>query len=82
MEKSDLKVGRVYRAKHPKMMGIVDRLVNDRSIVWMGETQLQYDSPSVAIGRKLPRVSIEAFLKWAGKDVTELLPEGKWAESI
>jgi len=83
MEKSDLKVGHVYRGKKPMLVGnVFEPLVNDRAVVWIGSEQLQYDSPSVAMGRKLPRIDIEMFLKWADKDVTDQLVDGEWAKTI
>jgi hypothetical protein len=82
MEKSDLKVGRVYRGKKPMLIGVFETLVNDRQIKWIGVNQLQYDSPSVAIGRRLPKIDIELFLKWVDRDVTDQLTDGEWAKSI
>ena len=75
---SDLRVGRTYRAKNPKSVGIFFPLFDDRQIVWIGSTNLQYDSPGVKIGRKLPFIEIDKFLKWADRDVTEELPRGEW----
>lgn len=83
MEKSDLKVGRCYRAKKPQLVGnIFDPLVNDRLIVYIGSEKLQYDSPSVKIGRNLPFIDIDLFLAWVGSDVTDLLKDGEWAKTI
>lgn len=78
MTKDDLKAGHVYEAKKPKKGW--DGLVNDRQIMWMsrGEDRVQYDSPSVDHGRRFPIISVEAFLKWAGQDVTDSMPKGEW----
>lgn len=80
----ELRVGRTYRAKKPGKAGAWHNpMVNDRTIKWIGSEEVQYDGPSVAIGRNYPRVSIEKFLKWADKDVTDTLPEGeyeKWSK--
>ena len=75
----DLKVGRCYRAKKPAQCDY--GLINDRQIKWINElgTELQYDGPSVKNGRHFPRVSVEKFMKWADRDVTDFLPEGDWA---
>ena len=79
---ADLEVGHTYRAKRPAPAGtIFDPLVNDRQIRWIGFETVQYDSPSVAAGRRYPTVTIEAFLKWAARDVTDELPDnGDWAD--
>jgi hypothetical protein len=82
LTKEDLKIGRVYRARRPAGVGhIFDALTNDRQIRWIGlEGTIQYDSPSVSNGRKYPKVTTEAFLKWASRDVTDELPDnGDWA---
>lgn len=80
----ELRVGRTYRAKKPAKAGDWrDPMVNDRTIKWIGCEEVQYDGPSVAFGRHYPRVSIEKFLKWAERDVTDQLPEGdyeKWSK--
>ena len=81
MSNLELKIGRTYRAKKPRKAGDWQQpLVNDRTIKWMNSEEVQYDGPSVAIGRNYPRVSIEKFLAWADKDVTDLLPEGEYAQ--
>ena len=74
----ELIVGHVYEAKRPKSVGVFEPLMNDRQIKWIYFDQVQYDSPSVAFGRKYPTVSKEAFLKWAGRDITQEMPPGKW----
>ncbi len=80
MTKDDLIVGRCYEAKSPKVIGIIERFINDRQIVFINatQTQLQYDSPSVRNGAKYPTVTIEQFLKWAKRDVTIEMPKGTW----
>ncbi|QRE00464.1 hypothetical protein [Burkholderia phage BCSR52] len=76
-------IGQVWRAKRPKPAGsLFSPAINDRQIRWVSPlgTELQYDSPSVAPGRKYPRVSVEAFDRWAAREVTNELPEnGDWA---
>ena len=60
--KEDLKVGSTYRAKrYREVLGFN----NDRTIVWMGATELQYNSATVKIGRRYPIIDIEKFLRWA-----------------
>lgn len=79
-----LTVGRVYRGKKPAVIypGFLQPgLINDRVILHLSEEYVQYDGPAVALGRKFPRVTKQAFLKWAGKDVTDQLPEGEWEQA-
>ena len=77
MTKEDLKAGRCYRAKKPRN---VRGFYNDRQVKRLTETQVQYDGPAVAWGRKYPLVSIEKFLAWASHDVTDDLPPGEWQD--
>lgn len=72
-----LKVGRVYRGRHVRNCG---GLVNDRLIKWMNGDSVQYDSPSVPLGRDYPIVRREKFLAWAVRDVTDELPDNLWAD--
>lgn len=75
-----LVIGRTYRAKRPAAAGDFTALCyNDRTVMWLGGDVVQYDGPSVAIGRRYPKVTVEAFLKWASHDVTDELPEGEYA---
>lgn len=76
----DLVVGNVYSAKRRKSVGFVEPLINDRQIVYINRLtkKVQYDSPTVKFGRKLPFVDIEKFLNWADKDVTAEMPKGEW----
>ena len=76
----ELRLGHTYRAKRPAPAGsTLTPQVNDRTIVWLGVLELQYDGPSVANGRHYPRVSREAFTKWAARDVTDELPPDAYA---
>lgn len=67
--------GRTYRAKKPANSGGV---VNDRTLLHVGMFEVQYDGPAVPLGRKYPKVTIEAFRKWADRDVTDELPPGEY----
>ena len=80
MEKSDLKEGSVYCSKRPRVVRrFLDHDVyDDRQIVWLGFDSVQYDSPTVQPGRRLPTISIEKFLKWAGEEVTQELEDRGW----
>lgn len=66
MKIEDLKVGRVYRAKRPRVVHRLDgSYVNDREILLyispFGES-IQYDSPSVTFKAKYyPIISTEKF---------------------
>lgn len=76
----ELKVGRVYRAKKPRSAYIgMTAYYNDRQVIWIGLGEVQYDSPTVGFGRKFPKVTTEAFLKWAGADITAEMPKESWA---
>lgn len=72
-----LRVGRTYRGKSP---GYTKGFVNDRTITWLGEKQVQYDGPAVIYGRLLPRMPIEDFRKWADHDITDQLPAGEYQQ--
>ena len=74
----ELIVGHVYEAKRPKSVGMFEPLINDRQIKWIGFEEVQYDSPTVGLGRRYPRVSKEAFLKWAARDITKEMPPDEW----
>ena len=69
LTKDDLRVGATYRGKRYRA-GLFGGN-NDRTIVWMNRelTRVQYDSDTVAIGRRLPIVDIDKFLKWAKNEV-------------
>jgi len=44
---------------------------------------VQYNSPSVKFGKKYPEITASKFIKWAAKNVTDILPEnGDWASSL
>lgn len=43
--------------------------------------QVQYDSPSLKPGKKYPTVTLAKFLKWAGKDITDIMPKGEWRKA-
>lgn len=76
----DIKVDHVYRAKRPSAVGFPP-LMNDRQVVFIEQfgKRLQYDSPTVAIGRRLPWISVEDFLSWAHSDITDSMPVyGEW----
>lgn len=79
MSAVDLQVGRTFRAKKPRNS---NGLVNDRTIVYIDRVfaRVQYDGPAVAFGRHLPMSSIEEFLDWAERDVTDELPEGEYQD--
>lgn len=80
MNLDDLKVGHVYKAKRSRVVGsLVFPYWNDREIIWMGITDLQYDGPTVKTGQRFPKMDIKKFLEWAGEDVTHLMDDdGSW----
>lgn len=68
LTRDDIKVGHHYRAKHVQRVGFLKE-PNDRTVVWIGINAVQYDGPSVAIGKKLPTVTMDEFIKWASHEV-------------
>lgn len=80
MNANDILPGRCYEAKKPLPIGFPSQLFNDRQVRWVNSfrTEVQYDSPTVADGRRLPVVSMARFLKWAGRDVTSIMPKSAW----
>ncbi|SEL25315.1 hypothetical protein SAMN04487787_108127 [Kosakonia sacchari] len=79
MSELEIKVGRTYRAKKPRSAGFFQPCVNDRTVLRIGLSTLQYDGPAVAPGRHYPSISIEKFREWADRDVTDELPPGEYA---
>ena len=75
----ELIVGHVYSAKRRLIIGICSML-NDRIIISKVRGLVQYDSPTVRVGRRFPRVTEEQFLKWAKEDVTTKMPVDRWRE--
>lgn len=83
MKIEDLKAGRVYRAKRPRVVHTLGgSYINDRQILSISpfEDTIQYDSPKVGFGSRYPVISVEKFLKWAAKDITDDLPPDEWEE--
>ena len=72
LKPQELAIGKTYRAKKPaRAGGILHTFVNDRQIMWVSAdfAHVQYDSPALPLGRHYPRVTMEAFLKWASHEV-------------
>jgi hypothetical protein len=59
-----------YRAKKPRRC--IDGTYNDRWVLWVNEmrTSVQYDGPTVGLGRRYPTTTMEKFLKWADRRIT------------
>lgn len=74
-----LKVGSTYRGKRRRRL--FGDQYDDRTLLWIGQgwdrklwcytDRVQYDSANVRMGRHYPKVSAEAFLKWAKEEVEE-----------
>jgi len=45
--------GHIYRAKKPKRVTFLG-YHDDRQVLWVSATQVQYDSPTVGTGKALP----------------------------
>ena len=69
LTKEDLKEGSTYRAKRYKEMEFGWN--NNRTILWIGEGKVQYDSDIVKDGQNYPMVDIDRFLRWAKEEVLE-----------
>jgi hypothetical protein len=85
LTKADLKVGNVYSAKRPRKVQPSffhpdEVYLNDRQIRYINllSDVVQYDSVTVDNGRHYPKVSIDAFLRWAAEDVTDKMPDETW----
>jgi len=65
----DLKIGKTYRAKRPRKTFGGD--YDDRRLVYVGESTVQYDSVTAALGRRYPAVTKERFLNWACHEVPD-----------
>ena len=73
----DIVRNHIYRAKRPRFNGYME--YNDRMVLSVGPTTVQYDSSTVARGRHYPTITREKFEAWANEDVTEGYPDGEWA---
>ena len=81
MEAKEIIVGHCYEAKRIRTNGYGE--INDRQVLYIsaglfGDVTVQYDSPTIKDGRRYPSVTMEKFLKWAGRDVTKEMPKGDW----
>ncbi len=78
---ADIIVGHTYSSKRPKGVGLFPTLMDDRQVKWTGNgIHVQYDSPTVRMGRNYPTTTMEKFLKWADRDITDEMPKGEWRE--
>ncbi len=75
-----VKVGCTFAAKKPRTVNPFAPLLDDRQVLYVDHVDgiVQYDSPTVRRGAKYPKVSMDAFLRWAGEDVTSKMPKGEW----
>lgn len=80
MEVNQLKVGHTYSAKRLKPYGMFFTVYNDMMIIWMNDTHVQYDSPTIIFGKHYPIVTIDKFLSLTKEDVTDIMPKGDWRE--
>jgi hypothetical protein len=54
---------------------IVGDIIDDRTIVFIGEISVRYSSPLITKSRKINSVSKISFLSWVGKDITSDINE-------
>jgi len=82
LTKEDLIVGHVYSAKKKRIIGLFTSYYNDRAIIRkLPGGVIQYDSPTVKIGRHYPSITEEQFLKWEKEDVTNIIPKDDWRKA-
>lgn len=82
LTKEDLIVGHVYSAKKKRIIGLFTRYYNDRAIIRkLAGGAIQYDSPTIKVGRHYPKNTEEQFLKWAKEDITNITPEDDWRKA-
>ena len=65
MKIEDLKVGRVYRAKRPRVVHTLGgSYINDRQILYISpfEETIQYDSPKVGFGSRYPVINEKIYV--------------------
>lgn len=79
----EIKTGRIYRAKNPRcrLLNILssDFYYDDRQVLHVSRFgEVQYDSPFIKLGHPYRKTTMEKFVKWAGKDVTDTTPTGEW----
>lgn len=74
LTKEDIQVGKVYRAKRPAKgldFSTFTTVYNDRTVLFVKNDSVQYDSIAVKNGQNYPTVSMEKFLKWASHEVVQ-----------
>lgn len=78
----DLKVGHIYKGKRrTKVYEDIffgARVYNDRRIIAITHSSIQYDSPSTRVGYSRPMIDINEFLNWVKADVTNESENGNW----
>jgi hypothetical protein len=79
LTEKDIQVKRCYEAKRMSFV-TPENLANDRQVLYINQsrTEVQYDSPTLKNGMHYPMVSMEKFVKWARRDVTDLMTKGEW----
>ena len=65
-----LAVGRLYKGRRRRQNPFTGEY-DDRIILYLDETTVQYDSYFVDSGRHYPKTTRVAFLRWAKEEVVE-----------
>ncbi len=62
--------GKTYRGNLLRRKRAGNGAWDDREVLWVSpdRDRVQYDSPSVSLGRLLPTVSMDKFLRWVGEE--------------
>lgn len=70
LKPEDITVGKWYRAKRFKEVGIFGNN-NDRMVVWISpdRKEVQYDSDTVKMGQRRPIIPMEKFIKWVKEEI-------------
>lgn len=65
-----LAVGHIYRGRRRRQNPFTGKY-DDRIIIYLNKTTVQYDSYFVANGRGNPTTTRAAFLRWAKEEIVE-----------
>jgi hypothetical protein len=70
-EELKIEVGKVYSAKRSRRVFLgLSEFYADRQVLWVSDTEVQYDGPVVKPGARYPKISLDKFRNWAKEDIT------------
>lgn len=77
------KSGLIFKSSENTMIEFENETnLSAKNIETIWDYAVQYDSPTVKNGKNYPRVTATKFLEWTEKNVTEIMPQGKWADKL